>query len=319
MKRKTVRINILVVLCVLTLLTGCNNEAATGEISGESQTESTSKVTQTEDRTYTLLEIHKNYQLTELLKQNDYIGYSEELYREDNDEAASKTVVQFHNTEDGIQLDLKLVTVGDSTLYKQGRISKDYPGAAYVIYGDGSKSMTAYPEGGYEAELERNWIFGSEAEKETLVDCENQDGVIIVSTRTDYLETNQYYSETLYYINPENDQLINLETSIYNEDGNISQLHKVTLVYNKPFTMEKEPYKEIISDADYCEVNVVYEYMTDNPNVQWFPVSDGTSVSVSAQKADGAVYKLYSDADLTIEYKTDTATAGKTMNIFAVK
>lgn len=328
MERKTMVSSILAAVCALTLLAGCSNETPTGANSGESQSEPTSEVSQTEttsegnqtaDRTYTLQEIHKNYQLKELLKQNDYLGYSEELYMENAENAASKTVVQYQNTKTGIQMDSKLTMGKKNTIFKQGRVSEDYPGAVYVISEDGRKIMTAYPEGGYEAELETDWIPGTDVEKETLLNSVNQDGVIIVSTRADYRETDGYYIEMMYYINLENDQLVYWEISTYNAEGKVSQTRKVTPVYNKPFIMEKEPYKEIISDKNYCEVNVVYEYMTDNPNAQWFPVSAGTEVSVSDQKTDGTLYKLYSDADMTKDYVTDTAVAGKTLNVFAVK
>ena len=152
---------------------------------------------------------------------------------------------------------------------------------------------------------------------ETVTGTSEQDGAIIVTTRTEYRDEADLYEETLYYIDPKTDDLLYMEVTSYNtQDDSVAAVVKTEISYDAPVTFEAKPFETIIADQDYCEVNLIVNPQQDDMTVCWYPVAHGTQLTF----VPFSDYTLYSDEDLTqvIDVSLGIDISGKVCNIFAV-
>lgn len=302
----------LTLTCLMALLTGC----------GSKQTNNTDEPAandrQQEQKTYTPDEIGENSSIANLLSHHDTLTYVNTFIDENGD---ADTVVRGQYTKNGEFLQLSAVYEdgsGNATYYRQAYADDTYAGAEYAQTPDGQTYMTLYEDNdSYENSVGAWLVVQPSSESETVTETSMQDDAVLVTTRKEYRDEADLYEINLYYIDPETNDLLYMESTAYStqDDSAISTV-KTEITYDTPVTFAVSPFETITGSSDYCEVNLVVDPQQDDMKVCWYPVAHGTSVYVTA----GEGTKVYGDEGLTQELDPLAIDiSGAVCNIFVVR
>ena len=312
---KRILATMLTLTLALALLAGCGsktNDAANDPQPGNQEE-------QTNIPTYTPTEIRASNSARNLLTHHNTVAYTRTFT--DSEGNISGTVCEQYTMADGLLQTNSAYTdeTGNVILSQQGHADSTYAGATYGLSGDGEKYMTLYPNNEMYEDSVDTWLAAIDEDSmtETVTGTSEQDGAIIVTTRTEYRDEADLYEETLYYIDPETDDLLYMEVTSYNtQDDSVVAVVKTEISYDAPVTFEAKPFETIIADQDYCEVNLIVNPQQDDMTAYWYPVAHGTELTF----VPFSDYTLYSDEELTqvIDASLGIDISGEVCNIFAV-
>lgn len=304
----------LALLCATAPLYACGNEQAADNNSSSSASD-----TQQPDPTYTVSEIVENNRIEKLLDHHSAMSY----VRTFTDESGSTVnVIRGQYTmKDGF-LQMNAVHEdgeGNATYYQQGYADETYGGAEYDQSSDGQTYMTLFESNDSYVSTVGAWLAPEPDEKsETITESSMQDGAVVITTRQEYPSDAEIYDINMYYIDPETNDLLAIDSASY--DANTDELVtdvKTEITYDEEETFEVSPYETITGSNDnYCEVNLIVNPQQDDMQVWWYPVLHGTSVNFSREEG----VKLYADEEMTQELDPDSIDISDAVrNIFVVK
>ena len=269
--------------------------------------------------TYTPDEIRENNSVKNVLSRHNTMTYTRTFT--DGEGNVNGTVREQFTMNDGfLQTNSDYTDETGSVVYSnQGYADSTYAGASYGLSSDGTRNMTLYPDNETYESFADLWIAAADDESvtEAVTDTSEQDGAVIVTTRTDYRDEADLYAVTLYYVDPETDDLLYMEVTSYNTQNDaVVAVTKTEISYDAPATFEAKPFEAIITSSDYCEVSLIVNPQRDDMHVFWYPVAHGTEVGF-APLSD---YTLYTDEELTQEIDPTVGIdiSGEACNIFAV-
>ena len=125
----------------------------------------------------------------------------------------------------------------------------------------------------------------------------DRDGAAVLTVKTTYLDGPEFYTMTYYFVNPDTYELYAVDAYTYGTEENDSMgAEKKAYIYDEAREQEVSPFQAIIADKDYCELNVIVDYMGENQTVYWYPVAHDTQVSFQTGRED---YSLYNDEEMT--------------------
>lgn len=303
----------------LALLAGCGG--GTGSAAGNSaaQPEQSAQEQGSGIPTYTPAEIRENNSARNLLTHHSALTYTRTFA--DGEDNVNSTICEQYTMIDGfLQTNAAYADETGTVVYsQQGYADGTYAGATYALSSDGGMYMTLYPNNEtYESACDI-WLAAADDDSmtETVTDTSEQDGAVIVTARTDYPDEEDLYEITLYYVDPETDDLLYMEATSYDaQDDSVVAVVKTQISYDDPVAFTDKPFETIITDSDYCEVNLIVDPQQDDMTVCWYPVAHGTQLSFMPVLN----YTLYSDEELTQEIDTSVGidVPGEVFNIFAV-
>ncbi len=303
----------------LTLLAGCGGGTAGGAgSSSAARPEQSAQEQGSGIPAYTPAEIRENNRAETLLTHHSALTYTRTFA--DGEGNVSGTVCEQFTLSGGfLQTSSAYADETGTVIYsQQGYADNTYPGATYGLSSDGGRYMTLYPNDETYESLCDTWLAVDEdGMTETVTGTSEQDGAVIVTARTDYRDEADVYEITLYYVDPETDDLLYMEATSYNtQDDSVAAVVQTQISYDDPVTFEDKPFETVITDSDYCEVSLIVDPQQDDMTVSWYPVAHGTQLSF----APISDYTLYADEELTQEIDASLGIdiSGEVCNIFAV-
>ena len=176
------------------------------------------------------------------------------------------------------------------------------PGAYY--FDDGSNVyMTCVPAAEYETKVARElppFSAGALDPSETITDCAEQDGALVVTTRNSIVELDVAW-ETDYYVDPETGLLLAMVITNYDstaDDAAVTDTTRWNWTYDGDYKMDwSYPNIGRISADDACELTLVIDPGKEEQEIQHFSAAKGTTVTFEPEEP----YTLYLDEALTKE------------------
>ena len=176
------------------------------------------------------------------------------------------------------------------------------PGAYY--FDDGSHVyMTCVPAAEYETKMARElppFSAGALDPSETITDCAEQDGALVVTTRNSIVELDVAW-ETDYYVDPETGLLLAMVITNYDsmaDDAAVTDTTRWNWTYDGNYKMDwSYPNIGRISADDACELTLVIDPGKEDQEIQHFSAAKGTTVTFEPEEP----YTLYLDEALTKE------------------
>lgn len=176
------------------------------------------------------------------------------------------------------------------------------PGAYY--FDDGSNVyMTCVPAAEYETKIARElppFSTGALDPSETITDCAEQDGALVVTTRSSIVELDVAW-ETDYYVEPETGLLLAMVITNYDstaDDAAVTDTTRWNWTYDGDYKMDwSYPNIGRISADDACELTLVIDPGKEEQEIQHFGIAKGTTVTFEPEEP----YTLYLDEALTKE------------------
>ena len=176
------------------------------------------------------------------------------------------------------------------------------PGAYY--FDDGSHVyMTCVPAAEYETKVARElppFSAGALDPSETITDCAEQDGALVVTTRNSIVELDVAW-ETDYYVDPETGLLLAMVITNYDsmaDDAAVTDTTRWNWTYDGDYKMDwSYPNIGRISADDACELTLVIDPGKEDQEIQHFSAAKGTTVTFEPEEP----YTLYLDEALTKE------------------
>ena len=304
--------------CAAALLAGCS--AKTPTESQKPVTEPVPEIPAEEVKPdITLDQVLQANQIGTLLKNHSAVKIDTALYEQDGDETPVSSIQSSYTVEDGFLQSFRAFTDRDGgKYYEEGHGDQTYSGALYAMNGDGSsKYMTVCPADEYEgiaAAGDSLWV--RDGAEETLVDTSWQDDAVILTVRVTYRDAADSYDVVYYYVDPDTCELYAANICSYSTaDDSSMGVTQVRYTYDEPFSPEASPFLAITGGTDYCELNVIVDYLGDDQAVYWYPVAHDTQVYFQTSRNDCTLYR---DEDLTqtVERYDPIDVSGDTANLF---
>ena len=175
--------------------------------------------------------------------------------------------------------------------------------------------------GGYEEFIGMTWLTAIDTAQYEKIDAQTDGEETVLSFRlkAGAEEDSPTYTIEKYRIETDTGLLRSVESTHYNiDDDSVAATQTKTIYYDDTWQPENSAYNAIIRSTDYCELNLVLDYGSDKPEVQFFPVAHDTKVLFWAPDLH---YTLYADAELTQkvdQYNEDFDLSRPVCNIFVV-
>lgn len=317
------------------LLAGCSSAGSSSEsVSSTVESEAAEAAESTaetgESVSFTVEDIYVNNALDTLLTNHTSLSVTRERF-EDGADIASATEQTVYTTN-GSYIVMSSVYTDEmsGTIYRDIYRDDTYAGALYQVNDAGEKHFTAFPAADYDSTLSSWWLIENGDEATVTVDSAGmQDDAYVLTTLTTYPESYGAYVRDMYYLDPENGELLYHETMsflldagetvpevAYGEDqADADTITRAYVTYDSG-TLDNTAREAILAeDGDSCELTVVFNPGQTDSETQQFPVVHDTLVSVTSYYGT----TLYSDEACTQEiYSTDIDLSGTSATVYAV-
>lgn len=173
---------------------------------------------------------------------------------------------------------------------------------------------------------------GENAEQ-TIDGCSEEDGEILLSVTTRYLDSSGYYYTTCYRVDPATSELLEMSVTDYHEDENGAVSKQgITLYrwsYDEPYKAGRNLLNEVLFSTDSTEdvCDLTYFYPAPGSEKGWDVGENGWSVSeirvahgTRILFLDSADLALYADRELTkpIDDTQGVDTSGESATVYIV-
>ena len=304
-----------VMACMAALLAGCGTKAPAELQQPEEKPVPEPPVTEADPvvTVPTLPELRAANDPVEVLKGHRTVSIIKETRDDSGELIASGEILYHRDTAGMMEMD------GRTQYFEDGASSWTYakaysavadpfypgsgtPGAYY--FDDGSNVyMTCVPAAEYETKIARElppFSTGALDPSETITDCAEQDGALVVTARSSIVELDVAW-ETDYYVEPETGLLLVMVITNYDstaDDAAVTDTTRWNWTYDGDYKMDwSYPNIGRISADDVCELTLVIDPGQAGQEIQHFGVAKGTTVSFEAEES----YILYLDEALTEE------------------
>ena len=303
-----------VMACMAALLAGCGTKAPAELQQPEEKPVPEPPVTEADPvvTVPTLPELRAANDPVEVLKGHRTVSIIKET-RDDSGELIASGEILYHRDTGMMEMD------GRTQYFEDGASSWTYakaysavadpfypgsgtPGAYY--FDDGSHVyMTCVPAAEYETKVARElppFSTGALDPSETITDCAEQDGALVVTTRNSIVELDVAW-ETDYYVDPETGLLLAMVITNYDsmaDDAAVTDTTRWNWTYDRDYKMDwSYPNIGRISADDACELTLVIDPGKEDQEIQHFSAAKGTTVTFEPEEP----YTLYLDEALTKE------------------
>ena len=173
---------------------------------------------------------------------------------------------------------------------------------------------------------------GENAEQ-TIDGCSEEDGAILLSVTTRYLDSSGYYYTTCYRVDPATSELLEMSVTDYHEDENgaVSKqgIRLYRWSYDEPYQAGRNLLNEVLFSTDSTEdvCDLTYFYPAPGSEKGWDVGENGWSVSEMRVAhgtrilfLDSADLALYADRELTepIDFYDGVDTSGESATVYIV-
>ena len=173
---------------------------------------------------------------------------------------------------------------------------------------------------------------GENAEQ-TIDGCSEEDGAILLSVTTRYLDSSGYYYTTCYRVDPATSELLEMSVTDYHEDENgaVSKqgIRLYRWSYDEPYKAGRNLLNEVLFSTDSTEdvCDLTYFYPAPGSEKGWDVGENGWSVSeirvahgTRILFLDSADLALYADRELTkpIDDTQGVDTSGESATVYIV-
>ena len=173
---------------------------------------------------------------------------------------------------------------------------------------------------------------GENAEQ-TIDGCSEEDGAILLSVTTRYLDSSGYYYTTCYRVDPATSELLEMSMTDYHEDENgaVSKqgIRLYRWSYDEPYQAGRNLLNEVLFSTDSTEdvCDLTYFYPAPGSEKGWDVGENGWSVSeirvahgTRILFLDSADLALYADRELTepIDFYDGVDTSGESATVYIV-
>ena len=173
---------------------------------------------------------------------------------------------------------------------------------------------------------------GENAEQ-TIDGCSEEDGAILLSVTTRYLDSSGYYYTTCYRVDPATSELLEMSVTDYHEDENgaVSKqgIRLYRWSYDEPYQAGRNLLNEVLFSTDSKEdvCDLTYFYPAPGSEKGWDVGENGWSVSeirvahgTRILFLDSADLALYADRELTkpIDFYDGVDTSGESATVYIV-
>lgn len=173
---------------------------------------------------------------------------------------------------------------------------------------------------------------GENAEQ-TIDGCSEEDGAILLSVTTRYLDSSGYYYTTCYRVDPATSELLEMSVTDYHEDENgaVSKqgIRLYRWSYDEPYKAGRNLLNEVLFSTDSMEdvCDLTYFYPAPGSEKGWDVGENGWSVSeirvahgTRILFLDSADLALYADRELTkpIDFYDGVDTSGESATVYIV-
>ena len=173
---------------------------------------------------------------------------------------------------------------------------------------------------------------GENAEQ-TIDGCSEEDGAILLSVTTRYLDSSGYYYTTCYRVDPATSELLEMSVTDYHEDENgaVSKqgIRLYRWSYDEPYKAGRNLLNEVLFSTDSTEdvCDLTYFYPAPGSEKGWDVGENGWSVSEMRVAhgtrilfLDSADLAFYADRELTepIDFYDGVDTSGESATVYIV-
>lgn len=315
-----------IALCAASLLVGCGVQS--GNVSNDDSTDEPQQITLEQIRAAndprSLLEKHDAVTVTvQESSQNDaVIDTAKFQYTYVVDEVLAWYHYQY--TENSDAGEDEVWGEANEKMYAERRASDDAASLSIHFRHDDKQyildMMPQCPTSGENAE-------------QTIDGCSEEDGAILLSVTTRYLDSSGYYYTTCYRVDPATSELLEMSVTDYHEDENgaVSKqgIRLYRWSYDEPYKAGRNLLNEVLfstdSMGDVCDLT--YFYPAPGSEKGWDVGENGWSVSeirvahgTRILFLDSADLALYADRELTkpIDFYDGVDTSGESATVYIV-
>ena len=307
-----------IIACIVALLAGCGAKPP-----AEPQQPEEEPVQETpEEETkpdITLEQVMEANRIENLLKNHSTVRIETGRYAQETDEFPVDTIQSQYMMKDGFLRMFRVWSSDVGDYYEEGYADGVYSGAIYAMSVDGLRYMHLCPAEEYtDQAVAADSLEADVMEERVLTDVSWQDNAAVLTVKTTYLDGPEFYTMTYYFVEPDTYELYAVDAYTYGTDDNDSMgVEKKVYTYDEAGEQEVSPFQAVIADKDYCELNVIVDYMGENQAAYWYPVAHGTQVSFQTERED---YSLYNDEEMTgvLGKYDDIDISGDAANLFVV-
>ena len=302
---------ILAAVCIAALLAGCGTKAP--ETPQQPAEEPAPETPEPVVTVPTLAELWTANDPVEILKGHQTVSITMEARDESGKLTASGEILYRRDAAGALEMDSRTQYFEDgasSWTYASAYSAAEdplYPGSgtpgAYYFDDGSNVYMTCVPAAEYETKVARElppFSAGALDLSETITDCAEQDGALVVTTRNSVVELDIAW-ETDYYVDPETGLLLAMVITNYDsagDDAAVTDTTRWNWTYDGDYKMDwSYPNIGRISSDNACELTLVIDPGKEDQEIQHFGVAKGTTVSFEAEEP----YTLYLDEALTKE------------------
>ena len=301
--------------CIAVLLAGCGAKppAESSQQPEEEPVQETPAETEPVITVPTLAELRTANDPVEVLKGHQTVSVVMEARDGFGELTASGEILYHRDTAGALEMDSRTQYFEDGasswTYAKAYSAVADpfYPGSgtpgAYYFDDGSNVYMTCVPAAEYETKVARElppFSTGALDPSETITDCAEQDGALVVTTRSSIVELDVAW-ETDYYVEPENGLLLAMAITNYDstaDDAAVTDTTRWNWTYDGDYKMDwSYPNIGRISADDACELTLVIDPGKEEQEIQHFGIAKGTTVTFEPEEP----YTLYLDEALTKE------------------
>ena len=304
-----------IMACIAVLLAGCGAKppAEPQQPEEEPVQETPEEETEPVITVPTLAELRTANDPVEVLKGHQTVSIVMETRDGSGELTASGEILYHRDPADALEMDSRTQYFEDGTSHWTYAMAASavedplYPGSgtpgAYYFDDGSDVYMTCVPAAEYETKIARElppFSAGALDPSETITDCAEQDGALVVTTRNSVVELDIAW-ETDYYVDPETGLLLAMVITNYDsagDDAAVTDTTRWNWTYDGDYKMDwSYPNIGRIAAGDACELTLVIDPGKEKQEIQRFGVAKGTTVSFEAEEP----YTLYLDEALTEE------------------
>ena len=313
-----------VALCAASLLAGCGGDCGLSDDDNADEPQITIEQIRAANDPRSLLEKHDAVTVTvQESDQNDAVTYTAKFqYTYVVDEVLAWYHYQY--TENSDAGEDEVWGEANEKMYAERRASDDAASLSIHFRHDDKQyildMMPQCPASGENAE-------------QTIDGCSEEDGEILLSVTTRYLDSSGYYYTTCYRVDPATSELLEMSVTDYHEDENGAVSKQgITLYrwsYDEPYKAGRNLLNEVLFSTDSTEdvCDLTYFYPAPGSEKGWDVGENGWSVSeirvahgTRILFLDSAGLALYVDRELTkpIDFYDGVDTSGESATVYIV-
>lgn len=312
-----------VALCAASLLAGCGGDCGLSDDDNADEPQITIEQIRAANDPRSLLEKHDAVTVTvQESDQNDVTYTAKFQYTYVVDEVLAWYHYQY--TENSDAGEDEVWGEANEKMYAERRASDDAASLSIHFRHDDKQyildMMPQCPASGENAE-------------QTIDGCSEEDGEILLSVTTRYLDSSGYYYTTCYRVDPATSELLEMSVTDYHEDENGAVSKQgITLYrwsYDEPYKAGRNLLNEVLFSTDSTEdvCDLTYFYPAPGSEKGWDVGENGWSVSEMRVAhgtrilfLDSADLALYADRELTepIDFYDGVDTSGESATVYIV-